>query len=186
MPRCFSVMKAVFLFEFFHSIFNMSSSVVYFRDSPSPPPSVSFPSPSVSSRPRCRGRRHHSPTSCRRSSSWNCCSYFRLPEHLRRVASLVSGLPALSTWVHSGLSPMERALDEVEDRFAFEALPFHGVSRWEWSCPLFVHDGWLPSHRHTSALASPFLWSDGNLRVRSLISSVIRGAHILSSFLRIL
>ena len=135
----------------------MTSSVVYFRDAPSPPPSLS-------SRPRCRGRRHHSPTSCRRSSSWNCCSYFRLPQHLRRAASLASGLPALSSWVQSGLSPMERVLDEVDDRFAFEALPFHDVPRWEWSCSQFIHEGWLPPHRQFSALASPFLWSDGNFR----------------------
>jgi hypothetical protein len=159
----------------------MTSSVVYFRDAPSPPLSLS-------SRPRCRGRRHHSPTSCRRSSSWNCCTYFRLPQHLRRTASLASGLPALSSWVQSGPSPMARALDEVDDRFAFEALPFHGVSRWEWLCPQFVHEGWLPSHRQYSALATPFLWSDGNnllvfyeeLTPRRATSRHVTSCHITS------
>ena len=73
----------------------------------------------------------------------------------------MGGLPALSEWVPPGPSAMERVLDQEDDRFAFEALPFHGLPRWEWFC-LPVHHGWFPPPRQYTVLVTPLPWSDGN------------------------
>jgi hypothetical protein len=56
---------------------------------------------------------------------------------------------------------MDRVLDQLDDRFAFEVLPFAAVPPWEWLF-LPVHHGWLPSPRQFPPLVLPLPWTDGN------------------------